>query len=87
MRLTMADVNDEGTITEVREEFVLLTMVKFPVQSMCTVRDTAHYSLGEDFSIASTEPRGPSARFLMVGQITSVIVESRRTALGLAGDG
>jgi len=31
---------------------------------MCTVRETVHYSLEEDFSIASTKPRGLSARFL-----------------------
>jgi len=31
---------------------------------MCTVRETAHYLLEEDFTIASTEPRGLSARFL-----------------------
>jgi len=31
---------------------------------MCTVRETAHYLLEEDFFIASTEPRGLSARFL-----------------------
>jgi len=30
----------------------------FSVQSMCTVRETAHYLLEEDFSIASIEPRG-----------------------------
>ena len=36
----------------------------FSVQSKCKVRETAHYSLEEDFSIASTEPRGLSARFL-----------------------
>jgi len=31
---------------------------------MCTVRETAHYLLEVDFSIASTEPQGLSARFL-----------------------
>jgi len=31
---------------------------------MRTVRETARYSLEEDFSIASTEPRALSARFL-----------------------
>jgi len=36
----------------------------FSVQSMCTVRETAHCSLEEDFSIAITEPRGLAARFL-----------------------
>jgi len=36
----------------------------FSVQLKCTVRETAHYSQEEDFSIASTEPRGLSARFL-----------------------
>jgi len=35
----------------------------FSIQSMGTVKEIAHYSL-EDFSIASTEPRGISARFL-----------------------
>jgi len=36
----------------------------FSVQSMYTVRETAHYLLEEDFSIASTETRGLSASFL-----------------------
>jgi len=31
---------------------------------MCTDRETAHYSIEEDFHIASTEPQGLSARFL-----------------------
>jgi len=34
------------------------------LQLMCTVRETTHYSLEEIFFIASTEPRGLSARFL-----------------------
>jgi len=35
----------------------------FSEQSMCTVRETAHYLLEEDFSIAITDPWGLSARF------------------------
>jgi len=40
----------------------------FSVQSMCTARETAHYSLKEDFSIATTEPRGYRHAFSTTSQ-------------------
>jgi len=49
---------------------------RFPVQLMCTVRETAHYSLGNGFKIASTEPRGQLECFFL--ELTTEVAGSKK---------
>jgi len=51
-----------------------MDIATFSVLSMCTFRETAYYSLDEEFCIASTEPRQISARFL--NDLTIKVVEN-----------
>jgi len=48
----------------------------FSVQSIGSVRETEHYLLEDDFSIASTEPRELSARF--VNDLTTGVAGSKK---------